>query len=323
MNIFSVIRRATHRTEPFHSIFLDEALRESLSDDRTLFDEFWNLAVAADQDWPCPDQPTVKAEDTIGRMRVDLTIVDDEAMLCVGIEVKTHDASAREGQLSGYQAGLVQKYHGYRVRMAYLTPLNRERSGDQAEGLHSIAEFDGFASDHPEAVHLSWLDVADIEWPGGGDIWRQHQTYVTEVICKQRFRNLRGLDAFFGPEAVEDFFAAIPVSGTSAADGIIDLSRVTDPAALADAFRILIETPSASKQSTRSDRFAAELRNAFLTSDQAAVHSGLFALAEQYPWVWLEGRQDYGLRVAHPDHSGGVSICTSDGTDRLRVGQPR
>ena len=324
MNIFSVIRRATHRTEPFHSIFLHEALMESSSGDETLFDQFWSLAVNNDPEWPRPDHPKIKAEDTIGRMRVDLTIIDDEAMLCLGIEVKTHDASTRDGQLADYQCGLEKKYRGYTVRMGYLTPLNRERAGDQAARLHSVAEFRRFATaGHPEAVHLSWLDVANIEWPGGGDLWRQHQTYVREVVCRPRTQNLRGLDAFFVPEAVEDFFAAIPVSGAGPTGGVIDLSRVIDPGALADAFRILIESRSSREDRPRRDDFDRSLRDAFLTSDAGAIHAGLFALAEQYPRVWVKGRKNYGLRVAHPDHRSGVSICTSDGAMKLRVGQPR
>ena len=124
-------------------------------------------------------------------------------------------------------------------------------------------------------------------------------------------------------EAVEKFFAAIPVSGTGATGGAIDLNRVIDPAALADAFRILIESRSSREDRPRTGNFDRDLRGAFLASDAGAIHEGLFALAEQYPSVWLQGRKNYGLRVAHPDHRSGVSICTSDGPLKLRVGQPR
>ena len=323
MNIFSVIRSATHRTEPFHSIFLGEALKESLSDDRSLFDQFWNLSVGADPDWPRPHRPIVKSEDVIGSMRVDLTIVDCEAKRCLGIEVKTHDASARKGQLSDYQRGLKKKYTGYEVRMVYLTPLNRARSEEQAGSLRTVAEFDAFTPDHPEAKHLSWLDVAEIQWPGGGENWRQHQEYVKEVICKPRFQNLRGLDEFFGSERVEDFLAALPIPADSQGEFIIDLGQVANPEALADAFRVLILSPAARTDRERPNRFDPRLRDAFLDSDEGHVHAAIFALAEKYPWTWLRGRKNYGLRVDHPGHGGGVSICTSDGPSRLRIGRAR
>ena len=256
-------------------------------------------------------------------MRVDLTIVDDEALLCVGIEVKTHDASVRKGQLSDYQIGLEFKYPEHKVRMVYLTPLNRSRAGDNASRLHSIVEFETFAAEHPEPVHLSWLDVADINWPTGGDIWQQHQKYVREIICKPPNRNLRGLDTFFGAETAVDFFTALSDCGTAVSDGAIDLDRVTDPAALADAFRILIESPSARKDRPRATRFDGGPRDVLLASGHGAIHAELFALSDQYPWVWVQGRQNYGLRVAHLDHGSGVSICTSDGPAKLRVGQRR
>lgn len=258
-------------------------------------------------------------------MRVDLTIVDDEAMLCLGIEIKTHDASARKGQLSDYQIGLDLKYPEHKVRMVYLTPLNRLRAGEYATSLHSIDEFDAFAIEHPEqeAVHLSWLDVADIDWPAGGDIWQQHQTYVRDVICRPRTRVLRGLDTFFGPETAEDFFAALSDCGIIASEGIIDLDRVTDVAAFTDAFRILIESSSARKDRPRANRFDPGPRDVLLAAGTGEIHAGLFALADQYPWVWVQGRKNYGLRVAHLDHGSGVSMCTSDGATKLLVGQRR
>jgi len=39
--------------------------------------------------------------------------------------------------------------------------------------------------------------------------------------------------------------------------------------------------------------------------------------------VWFQGQREYGLRVAHIEHSSGVSICTSTGPDRVKVGELR
>ena len=31
--------------------------------------------------------------------------------------------------------------------------------------------------------HLSWLDVADIDWLGGGDLWREYREHVMGTIA--------------------------------------------------------------------------------------------------------------------------------------------
>ena len=330
MNIFAIIQDVQTRNEPIHSNFLAEALKESLSDDRDLIDQFWTMAVAGDPTWPLADQLIITAEDPFfDRKRVDLTLVDNHAMLCIGVEIKTDDDSAQQGQLSGYQTQLELKYPEHRVRMVYLTPFNRERAGAQSMGLHSITEFEAFVKAHPDAahpVHLSWMDVADIDWAGGGDIWRQHQTYVRDVICEPQNHDLRDLDDFFGPEAVKDFVdaiaACVPIQTRGSVVSFV-LDEVSDPTALVNAFRILIESPFAGRHRALSNRFDTGLRNVYYDSDFSTIHSGLFALADEYPWVWLQGIGNYGLRVAHPRSAGGVSICTSNGTDKLRIGQLR
>ena len=48
LNIFQTIKCTTHRIEPFHAQFLGDALRASLTEDRSLFDGIWNLCAPAD-----------------------------------------------------------------------------------------------------------------------------------------------------------------------------------------------------------------------------------------------------------------------------------
>ena len=52
LNIFVTICRTTRRIEPFHSQFLTDALNESVSNDRTLFDRVWELATP--KGWKAP-----------------------------------------------------------------------------------------------------------------------------------------------------------------------------------------------------------------------------------------------------------------------------
>jgi len=321
LNIFGVIGLTTRRVEPFHSMFLVEALKHSLNGDRGLFDRFWSSATA--DVWAVPSSPTVVAEDVIGRMRVDVVIRDESSRTCLGIEVKTEDGSAREGQLADYQEGLSAKYPDHEVHMAYLTPLNRSRASEEARLLHSVAEFDSFAETHPEAVHMSWLDVADIEWAGGGEIWNSHQQYLRDVVCRRRTNERRGLDKFFGADAVDEFWEAIATSGAPGVAGDIQLETITNTSAFIDAFRVLIEGTASRKDKARADRFNADLRARFLVSDFRGIHSNLFDLAVEYPWVWIEGDRNYGIRVAHPDVPRGVSVCTSRSESLLRIGQER
>jgi len=302
-------------------MFLVEALKDSLSGDRLLFDRFWSRATA--DVWAMPSGPTVVAEDVIGRMRVDVVIRDEASRKCLGIEVKTEDGSAREGQLADYQAGLSTKYPDHEVRMVYLTPLNRDRAGEESRLLHSVTEFDSFAGDHPEAVHMSWLDVADIEWPGGGETWASHQRYLRDVVCRRRTNERRGLDKFFGSVIVDEFWEAIAASGAPGVAGNIELESVTDTTAFINAFRLLIESPASRKDRQRTDRFSDDLRLHFSSSDYDPIHSGLFNLAREFPWVWIQGGRNYGVRVAHPGTQGGVSICTSVNESQLLVGQER
>ena len=103
LNTFVTICRTTRRIEPFHSQFLTDALNESLSNDRTLFDRVWKLATP--KGWKAPKKPHVKSEysfcESGGGQRIDICIVDGVANRVVGIEVKTSAGSVKEGQLEG------------------------------------------------------------------------------------------------------------------------------------------------------------------------------------------------------------------------------
>ena len=45
----------------------------------------------------------------------------------------------------------------------------------------------------------------------------------------------------------------------------------------------------------------------------------LFELAQRFDHVWVEGQNDYGVRVTHRDFPSGVSLVTSDGPGRLMI----
>ena len=353
LNIFSTIRDVTSRTEPFHSRFLANALCSSLSGDRSLFEGFWKLAEPGD--WPVPQEAAVCAErDVGGGRKIDLTITDCRQGLVLGIEVKTERASATSGQLEAYASGLVEslgKRHDWKVAIAFLTPFNRERAVKvaeelpaarsreeavaMAERLATVRLYARFAQNTPYAAqHVSWLDVADLPWDGR-DIWRQHQAYVRNSISSEdELKNAlaaagnRTFEDFFGADAAGEFwgaFSELDIDSEGAGADIDLRDCKADPEAFTRAFHVLMEQGEGISRNSRSrsDQFPEALRERFLDSRWYAFHEGLFELSIRYPWVWISGTNDYGVRVAHKLYAGGVSLVTSSGPRFLKIGKPR
>ena len=325
-NIFRVMRSVSSHVEPYHSAFLAAMLRSSLASDRRLFDAFWLMATPA---WQLPGSDvTIRTEDVIPTGRVDLTLLEGDRRV-LGVEVKTREASTTPGQLARYRAGLETKYAGRDLAMAYLTPFNSARAGAVGPALPSAEEFGKFAKTFPDSRHLSWLDLAEVDWDGG-ELWEQHRAYVRSEIASPRQLEKwsaggrsRRLSDFFGPAAAEEFDGQLQAAVGDLDGYMLDLAGVHDPAAFAGAFRVLIKSDAVAATQRRADAFDGASRERFLASATAAVHQAIFELAAEFPNVWIEGKVDYGLRVAHPDHGTGVSLLTSRGVDRVEIGRPR
>ncbi len=336
-NIFESIKKTTHRIEPFHSQFLGDALDASLTGDRALFDEIWKLCAPAD--WAPPARAEISTEFGLdGAQRIDVLIKDRETGRVLGIEVKTSRASARAGQLEGYLQGLRNNGNvTENIALAYLTPFNRARAervlGDDAATLSTVKVFDEFHRTFDRSRHVSWLDVADVDWAAGGEIWSQHRAYVRDHMAngdrlKGTLERNRSLDRFFSAEAVEAFWdLVLALSGGDRSDdgATIDLVRLDGTAGdLSRALAILIEDDEhVSRHREAADRFDDALREPFFDSPYREVHESVFALAGRYRHVWVQGTRNYGLRVAHKGPSGGVSLVTSHGVDRLKIGGRR
>ena len=329
MNIFESIEGVTRRIEPFHSQFLADALKASINGDRTLFNGVWRLTAA--NGWDVPANPGITAEEVVpGQGRIDIAIKSDSPQpRIVGIEVKTTDSSATPGQLERYRGGLAEKFPGYAVTIAYLTPFNQVWAPDKADALPTVKEFTDFQANYPDARHISWLDIAAIPWHGN-ELWRQHQLYVYQHISSHKKLRIsttrdRSLDQFFGEESVTAFWEALSELGieSSAGGAVIELAQL-DVAPdfankLAQAFQILItDGDKVSRNANRADRFSADLRRPFLDSPRGKVHEALFALSN-HNHVWVQGEGDYGIRVAHTEHTSGVSLVRSRGPERLEI----
>ena len=233
------------------------------------------------------------------------------------------------GQLERYHGGLTAKYPARDVAIAYLTPFNSRRAGDDAPALPSVKEFRRFHEAFPQSVHISWLDLTEVGW-NGGELWEQHRTYVqTQVASPQQLAKWqvggrsRHLADFFGPEAAEIFDEHLRAAAGDLDGHTLDLALVQDPASFTSAFRVLIESRAVRGAKGKRDAFDDALRERFLSASTADVHEGIFALAAEHENAWVEGKADYGLRVAHPAHSSGVSLLTSRGVDRVEIGRPR
>lgn len=332
MNIFTSIGKVTSRIEPFHSQFLSDVLTDSSSGNRDLFDKFWRLAVP--DGWDVPSNPNIEAEKNLGtgHGRIDVCIRDcsTSPARILGIEIKTTDSSATPGQLERYRSGLANPEQTQEIAIAYLTPFNRERAGEFADQLPTVREFDSFSDQYPNCRHLSWLDVAEIEWDGGNQLWQQHREFIFAEISsygklKARSARDRSFNEFFGDSAADEFWDALKALDIESSPGSgahVDLSRLESVPAFVGAFELLIHSDKgvARERGTR-ERFTH--RDSFLKSKFGHVHEALFALADRYKFVWVQGVKNYGLRVAHTSHGSGVSLVRSIDEGHLLVGEPR
>ena len=329
MNIFEVHQEATNQIEPFHSRFLAAALRDSILGDRSLFEVVWRLTTP--KGWDVPVEATITAEkDVPGGGRIDICIeCESPTRRVVGIEVKTTDSSATQGQLERYLEGLAKSLHD-EVAIAYLTPFNRQWARDRADALPTVKEFDEFVKVHGIARHVSWLDIAAISW-NGNELWRQHQSFVYDHISSDKKLQLsatrdRPLDQFFREESVAAFREALSDLGIESQVGadtditLGDFRHETDFAdKLAQSFQILVTDSDVLHSANKTNKFPADSRRQFLDSPHRKVHEALFALAERHSHVWVQGEKDYGVRVAHRSHSSGVSLLRSDGPEHLKI----
>ena len=335
MNIFKTIESATSKIEPFHSRFLADALEESLKADRSFFEKVWKLI--APSGWEVPKHPEILTEDPLSTGSIDILIrTGEQRERIVGIEVKTKEESATEGQLKRYRDGLDAKYPEADLAMAYLTPFNKERAEQEggsgaAESLPTVREFREFSEAFPRARHVSWLDVADIYWVNSL-LWEQHREYVRERISTSSLLNVqrnRTLEEFFGQAATRRFkegLAGLQIEvGGPGEDINIHLKEFSDgfqslTEALVKALDILItegEGVSRNLRTPREDAF--KNRHEYLQSSFSDIHGALFRLADRYHYVWLEGKKDYGIRIAHHRYGSGVSLIRSVGESVLRV----
>ena len=331
LNIFNSIHEATRRREPFHSQFLADALHDSVNGERSLFEEFWRLATP--DGWKPPERPLVDAEHRFddGR-RIDICIVDNAGpkKRVLGVEVKTSSASAQRDQLEAYRLGLIKNHPRADIAIAYLTPFNREKAGESAERFPEVTVFDEFAENFEQARHLSWLEIAEIDWDGR-DIWRQHQAYVIKTIapkCELEPHALHNQSfyEFFGTDLAGRFFEALQEMGveTGVTGAEIDLKRLgADPNSFTRVFEVHIYDGVGVAKSEKSDRFTDDLRERFIESDYGEFHRALFNLSRRFGNVWVSGAKDYAIRVAHKRYGNGVSLVRSRDSATLETGRPR
>lgn len=330
MNIFETIEKTTSRMERFHSQFLADALCESITGDRSLFEQLWRLVAPCDWEIPeLPDHVKIITEQPVETGRIDICIrCSTPEHRVVGIEVKTVEESTESGQLERYRAGLQAKFQDCAVQIAYITPINEENAGEGAESLPSIKEFTKFKKSNPTSRHVSWLELASIPWDGN-PLWRQHQAYVREHISSQEKlragvdRN-RDLASFFGADLAREFWKEVRTLQIEWDRhwAIIELESQQDVSAAVNSLRKglkkLIRSDNVVDRE-RNDKFTGELRQRFRDSRFGEVHAALFDLAQQFDHVWVEGKYDYGLRVTHRDFPSGVSLLTSNGPDGLLI----
>lgn len=322
--------------EVFHSEFLGVAIRTSLNGDKSLFTGI--LDRCALKGWVRPRDAWVETEHVLGSsQRIDILIGDEKTGHVIGIEVKTTDETVPKKQLEDYRSKLCEKYGEENIAMVFLTPFNYDRAEAAHEGaaevMQSVEAFNEFSDDLDRVHHLSWRDLAEIDWEEGGELWKQHQEYVCGHLAADRnvtdlFARSWSFSALLGKKAAYEVIKLLASRGTRPYKGgvEVDLRQYGGkPHELAAAVRTLIEQGEGVVPTKKTGgHFPDELRRDFVdTPGVGAFHWALFRIAEQFENVWLQGISDYGLRVAHRCKTGSVSLVTSRGVYRLRIGQLR
>ena len=322
--------------EVFHSEFLGVAIRTSLNGDKSLFIDI--LDRCALKGWVRSRDAWVETEHGLGgSQRIDILIGDAKTGHVIGIEVKTTDESVQEKQLEDYRSKLCEEYGEENVAMVFLTPFNYDRAEAVHEGgaemIRAVEAFNGLSDDLDRVHHLSWRDVAEIDWVEGGELWKQHQAHVRGQLAADRnvtdlLARSRTFSEFFGKKAAHEFTKALASRGTRPYKGgvEVDLRQYGGkPHELEAAVRTLIEQGEGVVCTKKTGKyFPDRLRQEFVdTVGVGEFHRALFRIAAQLEHVWLEGSNDYGLRVAHRCKNGSVSLVTSRGVGRLRIGQRR
>ena len=131
-------------------------------------------------------------------------------------------------------------------------------------------------------------------------------------------------DDFFGEEAAGQFREALVEMDISFGETGAEINLTNpdlDASLLARAFEILIRDGNRVARSKKTDQFEGKQR--FTVSTHGEFHAALFGLARRFDNVWVEGKRDYAIRVAHERHESGVSLVRSKGTDVLETGRPR
>ena len=336
VNIFESMRRVTKRQEPFHTRYLSDALTTSLERDRSLFDEVWRLV--APDDWSIPEDASVTAEKELqsGR-RIDVLVRDNASGQAVGIEIKTVDASAQKGQLMRYWQDLQELSAGPQsVALAYLTPFNDTSLDDEGHAPRTVEAFRGFTKwlgvkYGGHAKHVSWLEVAAIPWDGN-ELWEQHREYIYKHISSPEARKVstltkgRTFEDFFGKapagafwKKLEDLGVVPTTHGVVIKIGNHNADHLRSR--LIEAIEVLAESSFVSRDVEMKDRFDSHAD--FLNSDYADIHRSLFCLARSRKSLWLQGKKNFGIRVAHENYPSGVSLVTSRGPGQLEIGRPR
>ena len=134
------------------------------------------------------------------------------------------------------------------------------------------------------------------------------------------------MDKFFGDDPAREFWDILNGIGFSKIDATkhgldVDLTSLELSRAymLVSAVELLIRNGEGVIRKPTTDNYPDEERERFLRSSTGMFHQALFELADRFDNVWVEGKQNYGIRVAHEGPSSGVSLVTSKDTETINI----
>jgi hypothetical protein len=345
VNIFEIIEGVTSRIEPFHSVFLTEALRTN----REFRKRFIELVLPSDlildfNQFPTENVLIIKSEESFeDQKRIDVFIQDRISKLIIGIEVKTTDSSVSNNQLSDYSKGMCEKYPDYQIIMVFLTPFNANNLPEDISPLkiNAIQKFLEFKEKEPDilSVHINWRDIVNLYKDSIGlqnSLYSQHKDYICKKVInvsllRTRIDNIeqnRGLVQFFGTDTFEEFIEYLKDEKLFFQEDdkkyLFPLEQNKENyEKLIESIQILIKSDQLIKKKSKKNEVIDELLNEYENGNYGEFFITLFSILETFPFIWLKGKKRIGVRALHYSHkSSGVSIFTIN-SDSIEIRKQR
>lgn len=334
-NIFYILRKESRSLEIFHQGFLASLLSNSVT--RHIYDGFLDL-IYCNGERPGSanilktlrlETPRIRTEHNANKSgrRIDILLQFESCKTILAIEVKTVDDSTSKGQLINYFNLLGLEFPEYEVVIVYLTPFDEKNLPGEGgikslQALEEYSDFEKFINAEPSRkgyhCHLNWQQVTQLYKEFDNDLIHQHKRFVNESMCHPDVYRYavakRKLEEFVGPKILELFHQKINEYEIESENNCsyFSLKKNNDKLKnLLVVLTILFEGEGIEKEKSRKDKITDDLKDKYCThSEFGPFFRDLFADFDKRSYVFMQGKDNIGVRVPHVKASQSVSLLT-------------